>query len=57
MGRSQAHSVLWLVAWGDAGTQAAAKAGGIKTINHLDAEFFLVLVGLYSRRTTIAYGE
>jgi hypothetical protein len=57
VGRSTAQSVLWLVAWGDAGTEAAAKQGGLTTINHLDAEYFNVLFGAYARRTTIAYGE
>jgi hypothetical protein len=35
-GTAKMHSVLWLVAWGDASTQAAAKDGGISTVNHLD---------------------
>jgi len=57
VGESHAYSVAWLFFWGDAGTAAAAKNGGIKTINHLDAEYFVILFGLYSRLTTIAYGN
>lgn len=57
IGSSSAHSLAWLVSWGDAGVAAAAKNGDLQTINHLDGEFFIVLFGLYARQTTIAYGE
>jgi hypothetical protein len=57
IGRSHAYTIAWLVTWGDAGTAAAAKNGGIKTINHLDTEYFLIFFGLYARKTTIAYGD
>jgi hypothetical protein len=50
-------SVLWLIAWGDAGTAAAAKQGGLTTVNHMDRETLFVLFGLYSKSTTIVYGE
>ncbi|MCR9246289.1 MAG: TRL-like family protein [bacterium] len=56
-GESSAHSVLWLVAWGDAGTKAAAEDGGLQTINHADQKFFSLLWGLYSRSTTVVYGQ
>ncbi len=56
-GESKAHSILWLYAWGDAGASAAARAGGIEKITHLDSGYELYLFGLYSTRTTIAYGE
>lgn len=56
-GESSAHSVLWLVAWGDSGTKAAAEDGGLKQINHADRKVFSLLWGLYSRVTTVAYGE
>jgi len=57
IGKSYAYSIAWLFMWGDAGTAAAAKNGGITTINHLDKEYFIILFGLYSRETTIAYGD
>lgn len=57
VGTAQNESVLWMVAWGDAGTAAAAKNGGIRTINHMDQEVFLILFGLYTRTTTIVYGD
>ena len=56
-GEASMHSVLWLVAWGDAGTAAAAEEGRLKTVNHMDMEIFSILFGLYSRQTTIAYGD
>ena len=56
-GRSSYQSVLWVVVWGDAGTQAAAQDGNLKTINHADQEIFVLLAGLYARVTTVVYGE
>jgi hypothetical protein len=56
-GRASAYSVLWLFSWGDAGTAHAAKNGHITTVNHMDVELFSVLFGLYTRTTTIVYGD
>ena len=57
VGRSNAYAVLWLVAWGDAGTKAAATQGNIKTIRYADTEVKSVLLGIYSRVTTVVYGD
>ena len=57
IGRSQWQSVLWAVAWGDAGTQAAAQQGGLTVINHADTEMFVIFFGVYASQTTILYGE
>jgi TRL (tRNA-associated locus)-like protein len=57
VGTSDAYSIMWLVAWGDAGTQAAAQQGGLTQINHADQELFVVLFGVYARTTTILYGN
>jgi TRL (tRNA-associated locus)-like protein len=57
VGTSEAYCVAWLVAWGDAGTQAAAQQGGLTQINHADQEWFVVLFGLYARTRTILYGD
>jgi hypothetical protein len=56
-GRASFRSVFWLVAWGDAGTRAAAENGDIKVIRHADAEYYMVLLGLYTRVTTVLYGD
>lgn len=56
-GKSSAQSVMWLVAWGDAGTEAAARNGGITTIRHMDVERYFLLFGLYAKTTTVVYGD
>jgi len=56
-GRSNSYSVFWLLAWGDAGTKAAATQGDIKIIRHADSEVKSVLFGIYSRVTTVVYGD
>ena len=56
-GEATSESVLWLVAWGDSGTQAAALNGGITTLLHADQKIFSVLFGLYSKQTTVVYGD
>ncbi len=55
--RSKSRSVLWLFAWGDAGTKAAAENGKITVIRHADSKFFFLLFGLYTEVTTIVYGD
>ncbi len=55
-GMSYTENVLGLVAWGDASLDAAAKAGGLSTINYVDYQMFNVL-GIYSKFTTVVYGE
>ncbi|MDC0357379.1 TRL-like family protein [Oligoflexia bacterium] len=57
IGTSKTQSILWLVAWGDGGTAAAAKNGDITTISHLDVRYYSVLFGVYAIRETIAYGD
>jgi hypothetical protein len=56
-GRASNHSVLWLVSWGDAGVAAAAKNGGLTTVNHMDVKIQNILFGLYTKETTIVYGD
>jgi hypothetical protein len=57
VGKSQAQSILGIVAWGDAGTQAAARDGGITTLRHADQETLAILGGVYARFRTIVYGD
>jgi hypothetical protein len=56
-GVSEARSVLWLFAWGDASYAAAAANGGITTMRHADQEVFNVLFGLYTRWRVVVYGD
>jgi len=57
VGTSSYQSILGLVAWGDAGTQAAAKNGNIKILGHADQKIFSVLWGVYFKQTTVVYGK
>ncbi len=56
-GTATLHSILGLVAWGDASAAAAAKEGGITTMNHMDREIMNVVFGIYFESTTIVYGD
>ncbi len=56
-GESHLQSVLGLVMWGDAGTQAAAQQGGLKVIHHADLHIVSILGFVYTKQTTILYGE
>lgn len=56
-GESRLYSVLWLVAWGDAGIQAAARNGGLKVIHNADTRNEVYFFGAFVRRTTIVYGD
>ena len=47
----------WEAAWGDASTAAAARNGGLSTVNHMDSELFSILFGIYTESTTIVYGD
>src|SRR5262249_445930 len=42
-GKSHSTNILFLVAWGDASTASAARAGGITKIRHADYEYTNVL--------------
>jgi len=55
-GEASAQSVLGLIATGDCSIQAGATAGGLKTITHVDYEYFSVL-GVFTRTTVIVYGD
>jgi hypothetical protein len=56
-GKASIYSAVWLFAWGDAGAAAAAKNGGITTMKHMDMESYVILFGIYTRTTTIVYGD
>lgn len=56
-GKASMHSVLWLFAWGDASTAAAAKEGNLSVVNHMDHEFLNIIFGVYTESTTIVYGD
>lgn len=55
-GEVTATNILGLVYTGDAGIEAAMKAGNITRLHHVDSKYEVVL-GIFAKRTTIAYGE
>lgn len=56
VGTATSTSILGLVAMGDCSVNAAAQAGGLKNVNHVDYEFTNIL-GVYSTFTVRAHGE
>ncbi|HUI46033.1 MAG TPA: TRL domain-containing protein [Nitrospirota bacterium] len=56
-GESSTYSVIWLFAWGNGGAAAAAKNGGITIMTHMDRELYAIMFGIYTRTTTIVYGD
>jgi hypothetical protein len=55
-GRSSTYTILFLVGWGDASIDTAAKEGKITQIRQLDYELFNVF-GIYQCFTTVVRGE
>ncbi|MBN2105945.1 MAG: TRL-like family protein [Deltaproteobacteria bacterium] len=56
VGKSEASSVLGLVATGDASIQTAVKNGGIKSIKYVDYHVENIL-GVIGKYTTTVYGD
>jgi hypothetical protein len=57
VGKASSYSVLWLVAWGDSGSHAAARNGGLTVIHNADDKDLVILGGVFAKRTTIVYGD
>jgi len=57
VGEAYSYQILGLVAWGDRGTKAAAEAGGITVVRHMDLRTLSILAWVYSCQTTIVYGD
>ena len=57
VGTASNYSIAWLVAWGDAVVEAAARNGDITVVNNMDMGIESYLFGLYMRRDTIVYGD
>ncbi len=56
-GEASMYSLLWLFAWGDAGAAAAARNGGVNVLTYMDREIESVMFGIYTRTTTVVYGD
>ena len=55
-GEATCKSLLGLVAWGDCSAKAAAEAGSIGELKHLDYSYTNVLL-VWQSLTTVAYGN
>jgi hypothetical protein len=55
-GKAEVMNILNLFSWGDGSIQAAAKNGGIETIESADYEYFTIL-GLFHKYTTVVHGK
>lgn len=56
-GVASSIAILGLVAFGDAGIDAAVKNGNITEVRHFDYQYKNYLLGAYAKFTTIAYGD
>ncbi len=56
-GQSSVTTILGMVSFGDGSLEAAAKDGGIKTIESADYQYLSVLLGLFTQYTTIVHGK
>lgn len=55
-GEASSFSVLGLYAAGDCSIAAAARAGGLRTVGHVDYEYTNIF-GIWQKAKVIAYGE
>ena len=55
-GESSVTAILGMVSTGDGSIAAAARAGGISSVNHVDYKFRNV-IGIYQKYTTVVYGD
>ena len=55
-GEASCVSLLGLIAWGDCSAKAAAEAGSIGELKHLDYSYTNVLL-VWQSLTTVAYGN
>lgn len=56
-GQASTGAVLGLFAWGDCGLDAAARNGGLTTIEYCDYSYLNVVLGIYQTFTVTAYGR
>ena len=56
-GRATSRSFFGLFAFGDASTDAAARNGGLTTVDHIDCRMTHVLFGIYASYETIVTGS
>jgi hypothetical protein len=57
VGKASCASYVWVVSTGDCSVEAAMKNGGITKVHHVDAEVQSYVFGIYTKFTTVVYGE
>ncbi|HOM29267.1 MAG TPA: TRL-like family protein [Deltaproteobacteria bacterium] len=57
VGSSSCTSYVWMVTVGDCSVEAAMKNGNISKIHHVDADIKSYFLGIYTKFTTVVYGE
>jgi hypothetical protein len=57
VGKASCASYVWIVALGDCSVQAAMQNGGISKVHHVDSEINSYFLGIYTKFTTVVYGE
>jgi hypothetical protein len=57
VGKASCESYVWVVSLGDCSVQAAMENGGVSKVHHTDSEFKSYFFGIYSKFTTVVYGE
>jgi hypothetical protein len=57
VGKASCASYVWVVALGDCSVQAAMQNGGISKVHHVDSEITSYFFGIYTKFTTVVYGE
>ncbi len=57
VGKASCSSYVWVVALGDCSVQAAMLNGGISKVHHVDSEINSYFFGIYTRFTTVVYGD
>lgn len=56
-GRASCATYVWVIAVGDCSVQAAMEDGKVSKVHHVDSEFKSYFLGIYSKFTTVVYGE
>lgn len=57
IGEASCTSYVWVVALGDCSVQEAMQQGNISKVHHVDSEFKSYFFGIYTKFTTVVYGE
>jgi PBP1b-binding outer membrane lipoprotein LpoB len=57
VGKASCAYYVWVLALGDCSVQTAMQNGGISKVHHVDSEINSYFLGIYTKFTTVVYGE